>query len=57
MTENIINKFSFIEPLGHETPQSKIERYWSSFFGPYGLQRFRDKIDYHGIKIIMETQA
>ena len=43
MTGEKINKFSFIEPLGHDAPQTKIERCWSSFFGPYGLQRSRDK--------------
>lgn len=36
-----IDSFSFIEPLGHDFPQTKIERYWASFWGPYSLQRER----------------
>lgn len=36
-----IDSFSFIEPLGHDFPQTKIERYWASFWGPFSLKRER----------------
>lgn len=41
MAGNNFNTFSYIEPLGHEYPKTKIERYWSSFWGPYSLTRSR----------------
>lgn len=41
MAGNNINSYSYIEPLGHEHPKTKIERYWSSFWGPYSLTRSR----------------
>lgn len=41
MAGNSINSYSFIEPLGHEYYQTKIERYWASFWGPFALNRSR----------------
>jgi len=33
--------FSILEPYGHNTPTSKLERYWNNFNGAYSLQRER----------------
>ena len=37
----IENAFSFLEPNGHFEKQSKIERYWDKFNGPFSLNRKR----------------
>jgi pyoverdine/dityrosine biosynthesis protein Dit1/GNAT superfamily N-acetyltransferase len=36
------NEFSFIEPLGHLSHETKIERYWQKFSGPFSLSRHRE---------------
>lgn len=35
------NKFGFLEPNGHLSPETKIERYWKNISGPYSLTRRR----------------
>ncbi len=39
--DNDTIELSLFEPYGHGLPQSKFERYWESFQGPYSLQRKR----------------
>lgn len=39
--DNNIKEFSFLEPFGHNSPESKIERYWQRFSGPFTLNRHR----------------
>lgn len=34
-------EFSFLEPHGHNSPETKIERYWNRFDGPFSLSRQR----------------
>ncbi|MGN6396891.1 MAG: L-tyrosine/L-tryptophan isonitrile synthase family protein [Mucilaginibacter sp.] len=39
--ENDLGDFSFLEPYGHLSQESKIERYWNSFNAPFTLLRQR----------------
>ena len=41
MKNNISGKISFLEPQSHTVPETKIERYWKKFSGPYSLIRSR----------------
>jgi pyoverdine/dityrosine biosynthesis protein Dit1/RimJ/RimL family protein N-acetyltransferase len=36
-----VKEFSFLEPFGHFANDSKIERYWQKFSGPFSLNRHR----------------
>lgn len=38
---NNVKEFSFLEPFGHNSPETKIERYWQKFSGPFSLSRHR----------------